>query len=436
MPKQPEPMLRALDMKLTSSILIEAITDLWDKIPALITETEWAELNAELLQHLRALQAGHDEELEVIPKLFDRWPEIHALFETAVASSVRRKIEALELRGGPALAASKLEIRIEVPVFYITNRATTGAANPDDWFGADRGPASYGVVRVSIPDDHRMGELERPRWWRLEFPQDARRHFVLLGIEPLEAEPFAHRLRDEAVRRDRSDAFLFVHGYNVTFAEAARRAAQIAYDLAFPGIPMMYSWPSEGAVLRYLVDENNVRWSTAKFLEWLKLALSSYGLSRVHIIAHSMGNRLVAEALSQLNTAELPTHAASLSHVVLAAPDIDAGVFADLAKLFHSRAERVTLYASSKDVALRLARQLARYPRAGQSGPGLVVIDGVDTVDATDLDTGFMSHSFVADNTSVLSDVYDLLRTNAAPSERFRLEGKHKEGRMYWAFRR
>ena len=35
---------------------------------------------------------------------------------------------------------------------------------------------------------------------------------------------------------------MFVHGFNVSFADAARRTAQIAYDLAFGG-PGALSWP-------------------------------------------------------------------------------------------------------------------------------------------------------------------------------------------------
>jgi esterase/lipase superfamily enzyme len=39
---------------------------------------------------------------------------------------------------------------------------------------------------------------------------------------------------------DTPEALVFVHGYNVNFNDAVRRAAQIAYDLEFAGIPMVY----------------------------------------------------------------------------------------------------------------------------------------------------------------------------------------------------
>jgi esterase/lipase superfamily enzyme len=41
-------------------------------------------------------------------------------------------------------------------------------------------------------------------------------------------------------------ALVVVHGYNNSLEDAARRAAQVAHDIGFQGIPAFYSWPSEG----------------------------------------------------------------------------------------------------------------------------------------------------------------------------------------------
>ena len=54
----------------------------------------------------------------------------------------------------------------------------------------------------------------------------------------------------EATGRDQ--AFIYVHGFQTSFDQAARRAAQLAYDLDFDleadfrGVPMLFSWPSRG----------------------------------------------------------------------------------------------------------------------------------------------------------------------------------------------
>jgi esterase/lipase superfamily enzyme len=52
----------------------------------------------------------------------------------------------------------------------------------------------------------------------------------------------------------KKSAFIFVHGYNVTFEDAARRTAQMSYDLSFDGAPVFYSWPSQGSLGDYLKD--------------------------------------------------------------------------------------------------------------------------------------------------------------------------------------
>ena len=57
----------------------------------------------------------------------------------------------------------------------------------------------------------------------------------------------------------------------VSFEDAARRTAQIAHDLGLPLVPMLYSWPSEGAVLRYGTDAANVEWTIPHFTEFLSM---------------------------------------------------------------------------------------------------------------------------------------------------------------------
>jgi esterase/lipase superfamily enzyme len=144
-----------------------------------------------------------------------------------------------------------------------------------------------------------------------------------------------------------------------------------------------------------------------------------------------MGNRVLTAGLVALD----PDEAARLGQVVFAAPDVDAQVFVQLAAKFPARAAGRTLYASSNDLALRASQALAGYARAGQSGDGIVVVDGVDTIDASELDTGLMSHSYIGDRTSILSDLYYLIRNGFRPAQRFGLrEVAHPSGLPYWVF--
>ena len=194
---------------------------------------------------------------------------------------------------------------------------------------------------------------------------------------------------------------------------------------------MLYSWPSEGSTLRYAVDENNARWATPHFGDYLGLALTEIGADRVHVVAHSMGTRVLADALVHLR----PEDAQRLGQVVFAAPDVDAAVFTQLAAQLGAGPPARTLYASSQDKALKASQLLAKYPGAGQSGPDIVVVAGVDTIDATELDTGLMSHSYFGDRTSILSDIFALLR-GAKPDQRFGLALRtNPDGLRYWIFK-
>ena len=160
--------------------------------------------------------------------------------------------------------------------------------------------------------------------------------------------------------------------------------------------------------------------------------LSELGASHVHAIAHSMGNEVCANGLATFDTSALAPGAATLRQIVFAAPDVDAATFGDLAAQFHGRADHFTLYASSKDKALQASQGYQKYPRAGQAGDGLVIVDGVDTIDASDLDTGFMSHSYIGDHASILSDVDELIRRGTPADKRKRLSAsKHARG-TYW----
>lgn len=203
-----------------------------------------------------------------------------------------------------------------------------------------------------------------------------------------------------------------------------------------PVPPLLYSWPSEGATLRYTVDENNVRWTLPHFTDFLTLALTGLHARVVHVIAHSMGNRCLTQMLRTFDAAALGAGAAGRGQVVFAAPDIDSATFVDLAREFRRQAARFTLYASSTDRALLASKAVSGYPRAGDAGPGLVLADGIDTIDATLVDTNLMGHSYIGENDSILGDVFDLLKDGRAPEERFRLAARQRGGRRYWYFKR
>ena len=120
-----------------------------------------------------------------------------------------------------------------------------------------------------------------------------------------------------------------------------------------------------------------------------------------------------------------------------AAPDIDAGVFHQRLSRLNRHAHRVTLYASSADKALAASRSFHDFTRAGESGLSLIVASGLDTIDASTVETDFLGHSYFGSSDTVLRDLFDLVRYNASPDDRFALTRIQEPSRPapYWRFR-
>src|SRR5205085_4073076 len=102
----------------------------------------------------------------------------------------------------------------------------------------------------------------------------------------------------------------------------ARQTAQLVRDLHFQGAPILYSWPSKDKLLAYTEDEDTVTWTTFHLRDFLQeLGQRSHAM-KIHLIAHSMGNRALASALQMIASKRGSNAAPPFSQVVLAAPDI------------------------------------------------------------------------------------------------------------------
>lgn len=313
-------------------------------------------------------------------------------------------------------------------------------AQTDLFYGNLRGPLELGTCDVSIPKIHEVGELESPSIFRLEFKEDTSKHVVLLGIDRMSADAFYADLKDRVAQSARREAFVFVHGFNVTFEKAARRTAQLAHDLKFDGAPIMFSWPSQGGLLKYTVDENNVAWSVPHLKEFLASIAEQTGAERIHLIAHSMGNRALTGALVNLSYELKEQQTPLFQEVILTAPDIDAEIFCrDIVPAITKTARRVTLYASSNDEALVMSKKIHGYPRAGETGrDNIIVMPGIDTIDVSGADTSLLGHSYYGDSDTVLTDLAQLLREEKPPSLRSRLKAevleRLQQRLQYWVF--
>lgn len=320
-----------------------------------------------------------------------------------------------------------------VTVFFASNRNVLSETGCVDALGKKRGKSLvYGYCHVKIPFDHKTGVVETPSWFKLEWSENPDKHVSILGGGTVAKAEFEQMISRRL--KENGSSFIYVHGYNVAFEDAAKRTAQMAYDLDFKGVPAFYSWPSAGKTEDYVPDEAAVEAAKSKFYRFLVDYLKQPRVKKVYLIAHSMGNRAVAGSLVTLNL-QHPKLRGKIKEVILAAPDIDSDVFADeIVPGIRPAKWPVTMYVSDSDMALLASKTFHQYPRAGFVSDNVLVLPGIDTVDASLIKTDFLSHSYYGDSTTLIYDIYNIINTGKRPGQRRKLAQVSDANGVYWRF--
>jgi esterase/lipase superfamily enzyme len=298
-------------------------------------------------------------------------------------------------------------------------------------------PLHLGVGSVSIPEGHQAGTVERPSILTLDWVESEQRHVVIQSVTETPVDAYFDALGERVARSQSDDAFVFIHGYNVSFDEALRRAAQLHHDLEFAGTPLLYSWPSHGSLLRYTQDEGNSSWSITHFERFLTDVRERTNVDRVHIIAHSMGNRVLLGALERMALAG-KFKDRRLGQILLAAPDVDVDEFRNrYVDTTVQAAEQVTLYISGADRALQASMHIHGYERLGLQRPdGLAMFPGVQLIDVSPVDTSLVGHSYYGSSSLLLKDMRAIVELGATPKQRAWLsELNRKETLVSYRFR-
>jgi hypothetical protein len=232
-------------------------------------------------------------------------------------------------------------------------------------------------------------------------------------------------------RRVSSEAVLFVPGFNCTLKEALELLGQmIALGNLSPEYkPLIFNWPG-GSLLQYpqaiiLAEQQQIR---DDFVNTVR-NLAKSGISKVHILCHSLGARVVMNAsadfykcfrlISQQSNDDLEVDGLiELGSMTIMNPEAPLDIFKSVRlpnlKFF---TDLVTVYANNGDVALTAAEFYNWKKMLGCRGSMLYDIDqesgekkylDVDVVDTTELDTNVQGakHSFF-----FLNKVYILINS-------------------------
>ncbi|MHC4947660.1 MAG: alpha/beta hydrolase [Planctomycetota bacterium] len=245
------------------------------------------------------------------------------------------------------------------------------------------------------------------------------------------------------------DIFIFIHGFNTKVPGNTQLAAELHHYLGRQGVMLSYEWPSQGSAFKYSADKAAAAFS-ARYLRLLLSHLArATGAHRIHLIAHSAGAPVAVGAIQDLCLMHFDDGPAvvkekyRLGHLVLVAPDMDLGLFANA---IHDEMtgvpEAITVYVSTRDRALRLSTWIYGFARLGAALTALTpkaleflhenpAVEMIDVANAEKEHGSWLGHSYFHQDPWVSSDVLMTLRWSAEPADRG-LE--LPEGSPIWSF--
>lgn len=315
-------------------------------------------------------------------------------------------------------------------ILFATDRRDENSRDARYRFGRSRGKElTFGEAEIALIGGRAFGEYNEKK-------------VKLHSISLLSEDAFFKEIENA----NSEELSIYVHGFNTNFSTASELFSVIHSDLALRGVPILFSWPSDGLVALYSSDSEEVELSRDNFTATIKRIISSSRDRKINMMAHSMGSRLLLSSFEYQKLIGNPFH---VGNIVLAAPDVSITRFEAVTDVLIAAADRLTLYASEYDRALACSRLLNDNPRAGEGGSVLTVFAGIDTIDASDVEkpTGVFDtfwsylgicregHSYVANNRTVVTDISTMLKFGASPDDRLGLEKLQKSNLPYWRLR-
>ena len=301
----------------------------------------------------------------------------------------------------PAKPASSVSEATRHTIFIASTReaSETVGALYSDKRALDLGFAS---VSVSIPPNHLVGELERPK----RLPPDPSTEFAV--VDPIiysNENLFVRSLNAELAKRPRGsrEILFFVHGYNNTTSDSVLRLAQFVEDSGYKGIPVLFDWASAAKLTKYVYDLNSTLVARPQFEE-IGRVLARTNAEGYDIFAHSMGTFLTMETFVLESAKGNVNRSSRLRNVILASPDIDVDVFRTQLGLLVDRPDNLFVLLSEDDSALRVSRRVAGgVPRLGASHAEDLSDLGVVVIDLSEIDDSSSgSHSKFAGSPEVV----------------------------------
>ena len=345
----------------------------------------------------------------------------------------------------------------EIPVFFATDREREQGSNGVAFGSVRSETLTFGRATVVLPKPLPTSAPSRSAA-RTEGAADTgaataaqnQKEAILplvstTDLTRLAISSLATSTKDDAMQRaalqlgiHRGEALVFVHGFNVTFENALRRAAQISYDTNFDGPVFVFSWASRETVRGYFGDNEGTGIVGEHLFDFVKTIFAETKVKKIHFIAHSMGNLVLLNALGKM-TAD-PKLRPVIGEIIDAAPDVEGSVFEHMVAASKDSGGRFTLYASRGDWALWASGLIRGEPRAGFIGDKALIVPGVETIDVTDVGTSYfaLNHDVYASNPVLVEDMKRIFKDRQHPPDQrtAAFEPVLVTGGTYWRYHR
>lgn len=254
-----------------------------------------------------------------------------------------------------------------------------------------------------------------------------------LSEEPDPADAFIQNIADSFTRSSSKQIHIYVPGARSPFDSAILIGSEMWHYLGYDGVMIAYAWPAQpkGIGLSYFGDAETATSSSRNLRLLLEYLARETEVDKINLVTYSAGGRIVLGALSQLALKGVDAKQSKIGNVILAGSDVADTTFGGyVADGLLSVFDRLTVYASSKDLTLGIAEFVFGRQRIGQiSDDGnldplvqdyLLATNEFDIVDVTSVSTDEVpfGHSYFRSSADISSDILAILLYGLSPAER------------------
>jgi esterase/lipase superfamily enzyme len=327
-----------------------------------------------------------------------------------------------------------------MPVHYATNRNWQSS-----YFGSQVTPElTYGMTHVGLGgSDTRWSELEKasteaerkqPLPLRLvDFMRGSHVH-----AKPA-ITPWLASVQKDTRSTSTRDVVIYVHGAKVEFFHSCAFAAELGHFSGRDLTPIAFDWPTHPEIFSYLtrIDISHGIHSAERLAELVRNIATHTDVRRIHLVSWSAGARVLSRAMVSLAGENLKNNGEALRKryrigtTVFAASDVPEKDFITRLPAIHSLSERIIVYLSDNDGALKWSarlmgggRRLGLEPKALDEHEALMLhahpkLQVVDCSWGKNL-RGFdiSGHRYWYQHPWVSSDLFLALTTDATPQQR------------------